>query len=241
MDDDSCYSGREEYDAFMETQAPQRRCMEGHSHPPQYETVRVGEPSTSRNAEEIHGNWLRSKQLCTRRTEGRWRNKANEMETLLHVYKHAQDMGTTGVDFRDAIVDAVAEVLDDWGLIYYFPYELLHIISAGIEECPIRQLVAFYHALTKYPPHALPSNRRSAYDNEIFERCWRDEYVKLQGQNDRTNRKIWEDFLVRGRCAFHEHAHGRCWRSKPAAAVQAPETSDLMEVHNFTDAPTDTS
>jgi hypothetical protein len=113
MDDDSCYALREGYDAFLETQAPQWRCMEGRNRTPKYETVRVGKLSTSRNAEEIHENWLQSKRLYTLRTDGRWRNKANEMETLMHVYKQARDMGATGVDFRDAIVDAVAEVLDD--------------------------------------------------------------------------------------------------------------------------------
>jgi hypothetical protein len=241
MDDDSCYAGREEYDAFLETQAPQRRCMEGRSRAPKYETVRVGELSTSRNAEEIHENWLQSKRLYTLRTDGRWRNKANEMETLLRVYKHAQDMGATGVDFRDAIVDAVAEVLDDWGLIYYFPCELLHTVSAGIKDCPLRQLVAFYYALTKYPPRALPSNGRPAYDNDVFEQCWRDEYAKLQGQNNGTNRKIWEDFLVCGRCVFHEHANSRCWRAKPASAVRNPETTTGTEVHKSTDTPAATS
>lgn len=56
MGEDDCYSGREEYNAFMETQAPHRRCIEGSSRHPQHETVRVGEPSASRNAEEIYEN-----------------------------------------------------------------------------------------------------------------------------------------------------------------------------------------
>jgi hypothetical protein len=158
------------------------------------------------------------------------------MKTLLHVYKHAQDMGATSVDFRDAIVDAVAEVLNDWGLIYYLPWELLHTITEGIEERAIRHLVAFYYVLIRYPPHVPRKYGRSAYENEIFERCRRDKYENLEGQNGRTNREIWENYLIGGRCAFHEHADGRCRRVKSASAVQVPQTSNAMELHSFTDA-----
>lgn len=56
----------------------------------------------------------------TLRTNGRWLHKTKESETLLDAYEYALKLGTAGGDFRDAIVDAMTENLDDWGLIYWF-------------------------------------------------------------------------------------------------------------------------
>lgn len=140
-----------------------------------------------------------------------------ESDTLLHAYAYGlhldrgglplySQQAVTGADFRDAVLDALAEFLDDHGF-GHFDWQLFDRITARPMAWRLRHLVALYLALTTPPRyHGAATNNRAV----PFQIAFRDELSVLP--RGWTYRDIWEKFMRSRRCRFHEHLGGGCWR-----------------------------
>ena len=114
-------------------------------------------------------------------------------------------------NYRDVIVDAMAEVFDEWSIRMYCHYDRMLAATTGHSDGGMRGLFAFRYALEWYPrtrEHAKPQ-----FDDVQFEAMWRQEFAKLpEDKTTRTNHDFWETYMSKGLCRFHEHAAGNCWR-----------------------------
>lgn len=106
-------------------------------------------------------------------------------------------------NFRDAVLDALAEHFDDFGLWDFSWIKMYnHLTGSRVER-----LAAFYFALTNEPKMF---ESRCVSKGEKFRLVAEEQLENLP--NGRTRREIWKEFMHCGRCAFHEHASGKCWR-----------------------------
>lgn len=97
-------------------QAPKTRILGLHSALPAYSLViREDEPSPALDAAGLYRQWLRTGKIPSLRG-GRFGNKIRESEPLIQAYQYGVQLGREGGGFRDALTDAFAEFLDDFGI-----------------------------------------------------------------------------------------------------------------------------
>ncbi|KAF2648439.1 hypothetical protein K491DRAFT_722576 [Lophiostoma macrostomum CBS 122681] len=197
-----------EYDAFCD-QMPTRRFPDGPYVAPPHLTVREEEPSPPLIQSQIYDKWLQTGKLYTRRATGRWMHRAREMETLLEAHEASDQNSSRGADFRDAIADAMAEVFDEWGISDYCPWSQSFAATSNKPPRSLRGMFAFRYALEEYPRTSV--HNTTQFEDADFERLWREEFARLpEDKTVRTNREVWDIFMMRGWCRFPEHAAGRC-------------------------------
>ncbi|KAF2028391.1 hypothetical protein EK21DRAFT_113887 [Setomelanomma holmii] len=92
-----------------------------------------------------------------------------ESVTLLDAYGHGLSLGSEprASAFRDTLVDAMAEVMDDYGL----EGMLQHLFDTTKERpaCPMWRLFAFQYVLNKMP--CAFGERTRVSDNDQYETC----------------------------------------------------------------------
>jgi hypothetical protein len=130
----------------------------------------------------------------------------DEMEHLLKLQKFGLLRHIP--DFQDALIDAIAEFIDDNGLDEIAcPVGLWTGLGILPEDCMLVKLVWFYDTLTVFPGDS--SDTRRFLAPIALHNSWN--LVPA----DKGNNVIWEDFMKQGRCKIHVHATGRCWRAVP--------------------------
>jgi hypothetical protein len=207
-------------EAFM-AQAPQTRCLELYNAPPQYSPIirtRTKSSCPSPSPTELYEEWQSTGKIAIIRQSASYAFVLRQSEPLLKAYEHITQLHDDhfrdviiDTHFRDALVDAIAEVLDDHGL-NYFNWKLLESATKSTgRESPLKRLVAFFFVLSTSPDcynACLPN------DN-VFKEMVQEELEKLELEKlkvARTYRSTWKEFMERGRCRFHEHVGGHCWR-----------------------------
>jgi len=202
-------------------QAPQTRCLELYNTPPKYSPIirtRTKSSCPSPNLVELYEEWQSTGKIAIVRQSASYAFVLRQSEPLMKAYEHITQLHddpfrdvTVDTDFRDALVDAMAEVLDDHGL-NYFNWKLLESATNNADsESPLKRLVAFFFVLST-PPDSY--NACLPNDNE-FKDMVQEELEKLESEKFgviRSYRSTWKEFMERGRCRFHEHVGGYCWR-----------------------------
>jgi hypothetical protein len=155
----------------------------------------------------IYRTFVRTGKIGTRRTQGDWCFLVGETTTLLDRYQHGLQLALQGSQYRDALIDAMVEMMDDYGR--EPPWERLLHATEGHEMCPMWRFIGFFYSLIALPCYF---NGMEQMGNEKIWRCWRGEFKRLP--KGKTTREVWEEFLEKDRCRFHEHGNNRCWRSK---------------------------
>ncbi|PVI03648.1 HET-domain-containing protein [Periconia macrospinosa] len=204
-----------DWEAFLD-QAPEPTHGE-----PRDESVREEEPSPPPKASQLFEMWRGTGKLYTRRAGGFWHERVKERETLLEAYKTSESLDSAGADFRDAIVDAMAENFDEWGLMRC-PWSKLFALPSTDMFRPLRGLFAFRFALGWYSLTSVHNHVQFKEDLE-FEAMWRAEFAKLpEDKKELSNHQVWKTFMMTGRCRFHTHAKGHCWRAAAGVCTRNP-------------------
>jgi hypothetical protein len=63
----------------------------------------------------IYRTFVRTGKIGIRRTQGDWCFLFRETTTLLDCYQHGLQLALQGSQYRDALIDAMVEVMDDYG------------------------------------------------------------------------------------------------------------------------------
>jgi hypothetical protein len=106
-------------------------------------------------------------------------------------------------DFRDAIIDALAEHLDLQDLPEIDLFRTFFKVVEGMPpNTSLKRLLVFHTALTLYP-EAFNTMLRSA--DKQFKHLVREHIKEFPVRYC----DIWDDFML-NRCKFHEHPTGRC-------------------------------
>jgi hypothetical protein len=155
----------------------------------------------------VYRLFAQSGKIATRRARGPYEFRSEDFTLLLQCYEHGLSLGHPGCDYRDAVIDAMVENLDDYASATYQDWGQLLAATKGHPMCSMWRLVCFFHALVTRPEYVL-SLRMSGDDT--LERCLREELERLP--KGVITRDIWEQSLQKGRCRLHEHGHGTCWR-----------------------------
>ncbi|KAF2872266.1 hypothetical protein BDV95DRAFT_605896 [Massariosphaeria phaeospora] len=133
-----------------------------------------------------------------------------ETKALFAAYRYAlEDLepDTPGAaDFRNALVDAMAEYLDWYGT-QFFRIQYFDDIAHAHPVTQMERLLGFVWALNHDP-----RRNRASFMVEELERTYDEGLAKLpEGE---AGRETWERFLRSGRCRFHEHGEGKCWQAR---------------------------
>lgn len=196
---------RDEEERAFEAQAPITRInLFGAS--PRYTIIRIDQPSPALNNSDLFTEWAKTGKIATVRAGASFQDILEEAETLLEAYMYGKELaGAKGADYRDAVVGAMAECVDNYSL-RALPWKTIKKFPVSNME----SLITFYLALVSYLVWHRPTLRRF----EWIEKAFWEELAKLP--KGRTYRGFWEDFMREGRCRFHEHAGGKCWRGGDA-------------------------
>lgn len=184
----------------FEAQAPQARKRQSSNGVLPYAPVIRATTLANPNAIELYTYWKYTGKIYSVQTEGRESlREAREARKLVDAYKYGLERGSGGADFRDAVMDAMAEFIDHRGF-WFFPTDS----TEGHPNTKMLHFMAFVYALNIYPPeHRFEEDEfRAAFLNEL------ENFPK-----DKTYRELWDGFMQDGRCRFHEHRTGRCWRA----------------------------
>jgi hypothetical protein len=126
-------------------------------------------------------------------------------------------------DFRDAIIDALAEHLDLQNLPEIDLFRTFFKVVDGMpRNTTLERLLVFHTALTLYP-EAFNTMLRGA--DKQFKHLVREQIKEFP--KDVRYCDIWDDFLL-NRCKFHEHPTGRCWRPAESGPEIAPPEDEEM-------------
>jgi hypothetical protein len=137
---------------------------------------------------------------------------------MLAAYRFGLEMSRARcADFRDAIMDALAENFDaqtgsDVGL--------FHGVFKAVENVPnsnLERLLAFHIALSTDPGcfNSILARTNKQFLHHVHEQ------IKTFPKGVRYY-DIWDDFMLNNRCKFHEHPTGRCWRPAESGPEVAP-------------------
>ncbi|KAF2446677.1 hypothetical protein P171DRAFT_429652 [Karstenula rhodostoma CBS 690.94] len=214
---ESCDLVDDDETAFYD-QAPRSRCIgvDGKDNPGYLpmirsdvrfrpEEPRVGKVPppvlTETQKNEIYKHWQSSGKIGTAISFGALSFRARrECEILARLYEHADP------DFQDAVIDAIAEWMDD----YQHDTERLYPVAKN-SSSKLMQLLAFQYALVTHP-NLYGFRVHGPMDEPEFEKMVKD-FVDGFSKEE-TYRDIWTNFMQDGRCQFHQHRAGKCWRTK---------------------------
>jgi hypothetical protein len=157
--------------------------------------LQPGNPGILDNEECIHATWFRPRKIAARqpRDDPTWQFK--ERRTILLAYKYALGLPNKKItsSYRDALVDAMAEHMNDYG---FSPgWDVLADAIKGHGPYPLRQLVAFQYVLTTDPSEFKSNSRmrlgvvRLGSIRKKFDACWRRHLDEVR-QDGRTYRDI---------------------------------------------------
>jgi hypothetical protein len=80
----------------------------------------------------------------------------------------------------------------------------------------MRELACFLQALSTSPiffntlrPMGEAEDLLTQHARRRLGKCWRRQLGMIE-KDGRTNREIWDDYMVNDRCKFYEHAGERC-------------------------------
>ncbi|KAF2794570.1 hypothetical protein K505DRAFT_324667 [Melanomma pulvis-pyrius CBS 109.77] len=210
----------------FDAQAPQSRVLDRDKEPQTYSPIiRADKPSPSLSQIDLYRRWLETGKIFTVRhgsTDIHYCRKLSpysyekkECVVLFEAYKSAASLGDAAADFRDALVDAMAEFLDDHGIDLY-PWEAFHAALAHVPGSQMKKLLAFFFVLNIRPcSYNAIFHFAAEYDME-FREMVAAEHLRLEACG-KTYRSVWEAFMQSktrdGRCQFHEHASNECWRA----------------------------
>jgi hypothetical protein len=190
------YSNTSSYNLPTPTPTPSQR---DYTH-----IVRTKSPKVPLTSAQIHFYFKAYRKIPTRRDSGLPLHQHTEFAALVAAHKHALTLESSASDFRDALVDATAEYLDDHGLAH-FPWTDLYADASGSPNM-LLGLVCLYWTFTDDPMVALGPRMASEEAEERFLKARR-----LLRANEKTGREMWEEYMKDGRCTFHEHEDEECW------------------------------
>lgn len=161
--------------------------------------------------EYLYHQWLQTGNISTRRTKSHYGHRAEEIKDIIAAYGEALKLLDNSPnpqinDFCDALTDSMAEFLDEFSL-DFFKWETLFGLPTNQPCVPLLQLVAFYSVLTS-PGIGFVLGK--GYENSGYNAAQHRQRKFLR--DTVTTGEIWHRFLRSGRCRFHGHASGRCWR-----------------------------
>ncbi|CAG5177745.1 uncharacterized protein ALTATR162_LOCUS8359 [Alternaria atra] len=137
---------------------------------------------------------------------------------MLAAYRFGLEMSRAGcADFRDAIIDALAEHLDvqrepDTSLLC----QLFEVVES-VPNSSLERLLVFHVALSTYPESF---NAILIETDKHFRQNIREQIKEFP--NGARYYDIWDNFMLKNRCKFHEHPTGRCWRPTDLGSEAAP-------------------
>jgi hypothetical protein len=176
-----CFDWEEEEAEYaFECQAPVRRGMSKNEIPsPQKNSIRSDMALPSIPDSEL-GSYFevqpidplpvcrlfaQSGKIATRRARGPYEFRSEEFTLLLQCYEHDLSLGHPGCDYRDAVIDAMVESLDDYASATYPDWGQLLAATKGHPMCSMWRLVCFFNALATLPEYVLSS--RSSGDETL--------------------------------------------------------------------------
>jgi len=164
----------------------------------------------------VYEHWCETGKIATIQPGYTERNL--DTKTMLAAYRFGLEMSRARcADFRDAIMDALAESFDaqtgsDIGL--------FHGVFKAVENVPnsnLERLLAFHIALSTDPGcfNSILARTNKQFLHHVHEQ------IKTFPKGVRYY-DIWDDFMLNNRCKFHEHPTGRCWRPAESGPEVAP-------------------
>lgn len=124
------------------------------------------------------------------------------------MYGFGLSLGTEGMRFRDALIDAQIEYLDDYGGWFCEDgWDSLRAATQGHPDCPLRKLVALLFVVARWPSIWPQTGPMTVGDGDMLALL---EKVKGEVLKDVKGRDVWREVFERGRCGFHEHGGGEC-------------------------------
>ncbi|KAF2245287.1 hypothetical protein BU26DRAFT_567881 [Trematosphaeria pertusa] len=100
-------------------QTPKTRCIDIDEAPPRYAlSIQESQPSPALTPRGLHCRWKLAGKIFTKR-RGMHEFRYKESTPLLRAYRYSLQLGERGAEFRTALVDAMAEVIDDYGMVWF--------------------------------------------------------------------------------------------------------------------------
>lgn len=166
------------------------------------------------NFPQLYAEWQQTGKLATRRTISHMYFRAAEAETLVDAYACSlSGVGGSNTDgdggearrFRNACVDAVVKVLDEYGMVDDLE---IHVGQNPIFlcslDCGMVGVVALYCALSM--DRRFPAAKTWPHTQQEFDQVWEREWKRMA--EGASSRDVWEEFVRGGRHRFYEEVKG---------------------------------
>ncbi|KAJ8116984.1 hypothetical protein OPT61_g1713 [Boeremia exigua] len=161
--------------------------------------------TTPCTASRIYNLWRLSSNMYTRHPTGNPHDRGKEFYTLFDAYAHGLSLGAQAAPFRNAVIEAVIELLDDYdGLWHETGWNALRDATARHPECWLRRLVAFKFVVSVHDSMWTWLGPKAIGDEDMLGLV-----KKTLGELPvgRKGRDLWQEVIDNG-ARFHESRHG---------------------------------
>ncbi|KAH6613103.1 hypothetical protein C7974DRAFT_380813 [Boeremia exigua] len=151
----------------------------------------------------IYNLWRLSGNMYTRHTTG---YREDEFYTLFHAYSHGLSLGACAVPFRNAVIEAVIELLDDYdGPWHEKGWRALWDATVHHPKCPLRRLVTLKFVLSEHESMWTWLGPKAIGDEEMLALA---KDTQRQLPVGRKGRETWQE-VVDESTRFHEPCPGQ--------------------------------
>jgi hypothetical protein len=152
----------------------------------------------------VYNLWRLSGNMYTRHTTGNHHDRQREFYTLFGAYAHGLSLGARAAPFRNAVIEAVTELLDDYdGPWQNTGWHVLRDATARHPECQLCKLVAFKFVVSVYEGMWTWLGPNTIGDEDMLALAKR---TKAELPVGRKGWELWQEVVNEG-ARFHEPRH----------------------------------